>query len=75
MINQKESKYKDYYKHKSEINKVTDFLEEKLEEAYRKNLDNLVLQEVYSLSKSIRLLDEVEHHIDVIKHIKREQDV
>lgn len=69
-----QKKYEYYFKHKSSLNRVIEFLDDKLEEAYDKPLDNLVLQEVYSLTKALRLLDEVEDHIDVLRHIKRDQD-
>ena len=74
MANQKTaSKYEGYYQHRANVVEAAEFLESKLEEAYMKQLDNLVMQEVYSLAKAIRLLQEVENQIDIIRHIKRDQ--
>ena len=76
MTNQKTaSKYEGYYQHRANVVEAAEFLESKLEEAYMKQLDNLVLQEVYSLSKAIRLLQEAENQIDIVRHIKKKQDV
>jgi hypothetical protein len=76
MTNQKTaSKYEGYYQHRANVVEAAEFLESKLEEAYMKQLDNLVLQEVYGLSKAIRLLQEAENQIDIVRHIKKKQDV
>ena len=69
------SKYEGYYQHRANVVEAAEFLESKLEEAYMKQLDNLVLQEVYGLSKAIRLLQEAENQIDIVRHIKKKQDV
>ena len=76
MTNQKTaSKHEGYYQHRANVVEAAEFLESKLEEAYMKQLDNLVLQEVYGLSKAIRLLQEAENQIDIVRHIKKKQDV
>lgn len=66
------SKFKYYYEQKRKINEIMDFVNDKLDKAYLKDLDKLVLEEVYSLSKCIKLLDELEMHMDILRHIQRE---
>jgi hypothetical protein len=67
------SKYEGYWAHRTNISEAVEFLDDALQEAFTKQLDNLVMQEVYSLAKAIRLLQEVENQIDIIRHIKRDQ--
>ena len=76
MTNQKTaSKYEGYWAHRTNISEAVEFLDDALQEAFTKQLDNLVLQEVYGLSKAIRLLQEAENQIDIVRHIKKKQDV
>lgn len=76
MTNQKTaSKYEGYWAHKTNISEAVEFLDDALQEAFTKQIDNLVLQEVYGLSKAIRLLQEAENQIIIVRHIKKKQDV
>lgn len=69
------SKYEGYYAHRTNVSQAIEFLDTALQEAFTKQIDNLVMQEVYSLTKAIKLLQEVENQIDIIRHIKRDQNV
>ena len=70
-----ELKDEGYNQHRANIIEAAEFIDNALQEAFTKELGNLVLQEVYSLTKAIRLLQEAENQIDIVRHIKKKQDV
>ena len=63
-----------YKSHELSIIKAVEFLEAELKEAFKKDMDSFVVQEVYSLSKAIRLLQDAEGQIRTIRHLIKAQD-